>query len=103
MGLAAPRRKNKYDIDPRNNAWANDENKFGQKLMEKFGWEKGELESASLARLGNGAAFRIRLEICGELYLVEKMFTVLLTGKKKKTLRTYQREPTDRPTNTAVI
>jgi len=42
MGLAAPRRKTKYDIDPRNNAWANDENKFGQKLMEKFGWEKGK-------------------------------------------------------------
>lgn len=42
MGLAAPRRKKKYDIDPRNNAWANDDNKFGQKLMEKFGWEKGK-------------------------------------------------------------
>jgi len=42
MGLAAPRRKSKYDIDPRNNAWANDENKFGQKLMEKFGWAKGK-------------------------------------------------------------
>jgi len=42
MGLAAPRRKNKYDIDPRNNTWANDDNKFGQKLMEKFGWEKGK-------------------------------------------------------------
>ena len=41
MGLAAPRRKTKYDIDPRNNAWANDDNKFGQKLMEKFGWAKG--------------------------------------------------------------
>jgi len=42
LGLAAPRRKTKYDIDPRNNAWANDDNKFGQKLMEKFGWEKGK-------------------------------------------------------------
>jgi len=42
MGLAAPRRKTKYDIDPRNNAWANDDNKFGQKLMEKFGWAKGK-------------------------------------------------------------
>ena len=45
MGLAAPRRKNKYDIDPRNNTWANDDNKFGQKLMEKFGWEKGGLHT----------------------------------------------------------
>jgi len=42
LGLAAPRRKKKYEIDPRNNAWANDDNKFGQKLMEKFGWEKGK-------------------------------------------------------------
>jgi len=41
LGLAAPRRKTKYDIDPRNNAWANDDNKFGQKLMEKFGWARG--------------------------------------------------------------
>ena len=24
------------------NLWANDENKFGHKLMEKMGWEKGK-------------------------------------------------------------
>jgi len=42
MGLAAPRRKVKYDIDPRNNAWANDDDKFGQKMLEKFGWTKGK-------------------------------------------------------------
>ena len=60
MGLAAPRRKTKYDIDPRNNAWANDENKFGQKLMEKFGWEKGESLSPTRRRRG------IRFEICGK-------------------------------------
>jgi len=28
-------------VNPRGNLWANDESKFGQKLMEKMGWEKG--------------------------------------------------------------
>jgi len=39
--LAEPRRKSKYSDDPRGLNWANDDSKFGQKLMEKFGWEKG--------------------------------------------------------------
>merc|ERR1719153_1905907 len=29
-------------MNPRGNLWANDENKFGHKLMEKMGWEKGK-------------------------------------------------------------
>ena len=29
-------------MNPRGNLWANDESKFGQKLMEKMGWEKGK-------------------------------------------------------------
>jgi len=40
--LAEHRRKQKFSIDPRGNNWANDESKFGQKLMEKFGWNKGD-------------------------------------------------------------
>merc|ERR1719277_457496 len=40
--LAEPRRKQRFSIDPRGNNWANDESKFGQKLMEKFGWNKGD-------------------------------------------------------------
>ena len=37
-----------HDILPHNNAdksgnmWSNDEDKFGQKLMEKMGWSKGK-------------------------------------------------------------
>ncbi|CAF0917212.1 unnamed protein product [Brachionus calyciflorus] len=42
MGLAEPKRKVKYSIDPNALHWANNENKFGQKLMEKMGWEKGK-------------------------------------------------------------
>lgn len=41
--LAEPRRKTQQCfINPRGDAWAKDENKFGQKLMEKFGWSKGK-------------------------------------------------------------
>merc|ERR1711915_896397 len=32
----------KWTLNPRGNLWANDESKFGQKLMEKMGWEKGK-------------------------------------------------------------
>lgn len=39
--LAEPRRKQRFGVDPRGLSWSNDETKFGQKLMEKFGWEKG--------------------------------------------------------------
>lgn len=41
--LAEPRRKTQQCfINPRGDAWSKDENKFGQKLMEKFGWSKGK-------------------------------------------------------------
>merc|ERR1712083_336839 len=40
--LAESRRKIKYGTDPRGENWAQDQNKFGQKLMEKFGWAKGK-------------------------------------------------------------
>jgi len=41
VSLAEPRRRQKWTLNPRGNLWANDESKFGQKLMEKMGWEKG--------------------------------------------------------------
>jgi hypothetical protein len=41
--LAEPRRRQKWTLNPRGNLWANDESKFGQKLMEKMGWEKGKV------------------------------------------------------------
>jgi len=42
VSLAEPRRRQKWTLNPRGNLWANDENKFGHKLMEKMGWEKGK-------------------------------------------------------------
>jgi len=42
VSLAEPRRRQKWTLNPRGNLWANDEDKFGQKLMEKMGWEKGK-------------------------------------------------------------
>ncbi|KAK8745881.1 hypothetical protein OTU49_000071 [Cherax quadricarinatus] len=40
--LAEPRRRQKWCLNPRGAAWAADDNKFGQKLMEKMGWSKGK-------------------------------------------------------------
>ncbi|CAL1547111.1 unnamed protein product [Lymnaea stagnalis] len=40
--LAEPKRKAKFGLDPRNTNWSNDDNKIGQRLMEKMGWEKGK-------------------------------------------------------------
>jgi len=42
VSLAEPRRRQKWTLNPRGNMWANDESKFGQKLMEKMGWSKGK-------------------------------------------------------------
>jgi len=41
VSLAEPRRRQKWTLNPRGTLWSNDESKFGQKLMEKYGWEKG--------------------------------------------------------------
>lgn len=40
--LAEPRRKQKLSVDPRGLNWSKDESKFGQKMLEKFGWSKGK-------------------------------------------------------------
>ena len=50
VSLAEPRRRQKWTLNPRGNLWANDESKFGQKLMEKMGWEKGIIGLTSKAR-----------------------------------------------------
>lgn len=41
--LAGPRRKQKViNLRAKNNAWSNDTNKFGQKMLEKMGWSAGK-------------------------------------------------------------
>jgi Pin2-interacting protein X1 len=59
--LAEPRRRQKWTLNPRGNLWANDESKFGQKLMEKMGWEKGKVRKYE--EWGSVLWIRIRLSI----------------------------------------
>ncbi|CAG9793345.1 unnamed protein product [Diatraea saccharalis] len=41
--LAGPRRKQKViNLRAKNNAWSNDSNKFGQRMLEKMGWSSGK-------------------------------------------------------------
>ncbi|XP_018334765.1 uncharacterized protein PF07_0021 [Agrilus planipennis] len=40
--LAERKRKQKWSLNPRGNAWAQDTNKFGQKLLESMGWKEGK-------------------------------------------------------------
>ncbi|CAK1545498.1 unnamed protein product [Leptosia nina] len=41
--LAEPRRKQKIiNLRAKNNAWSNDANKFGQRMLEKMGWSSGK-------------------------------------------------------------
>ncbi|CAH0731774.1 unnamed protein product, partial [Brenthis ino] len=41
--LAGPRRKQKViNLRANNNAWSNDTNKFGQRMLEKMGWSAGK-------------------------------------------------------------
>jgi len=42
ISLAEPKFKSKWTLNPRGNIWANDDNKFGQKMLEKMGWSKGK-------------------------------------------------------------
>merc|ERR1712116_77691 len=55
--LAEPRRRTKWTINPRGKDWANDENKFGQKILEKMGWSKGK----GLGRQEQGQVEPVRL------------------------------------------
>ncbi|CAG4959572.1 unnamed protein product [Colias eurytheme] len=41
--LAEPRRKQRViNLRAKNNAWSNDANKFGQRMLEKMGWSSGK-------------------------------------------------------------
>ncbi|XP_066257677.1 DNA ligase 1-like [Euwallacea similis] len=40
--LAERKRKQKWSLNPRGKFWADDGNKFGQKLLEKMGWAPGK-------------------------------------------------------------
>ncbi|XP_066149238.1 DNA ligase 1-like [Euwallacea fornicatus] len=40
--LAERKRKQKWSLNPRGKFWADDSNKFGQKLLEKMGWAPGK-------------------------------------------------------------
>ncbi|OWB55956.1 hypothetical protein B5S28_g1845 [[Candida] boidinii] len=41
MGLAAPKAKQRFGLDPRNTNWANDTSRFGHKHLSKLGWKQG--------------------------------------------------------------
>jgi len=40
--LAEPRRRQKWALNPRGNLWSKDEDKLGNKMMEKMGWKTGD-------------------------------------------------------------
>ncbi|XP_043236965.1 PIN2/TERF1-interacting telomerase inhibitor 1-like [Amphibalanus amphitrite] len=40
--LAEPRRKKAWILNPRKSQWAEDDSKFGQKMLEQMGWSKGK-------------------------------------------------------------
>ncbi|KIO16476.1 hypothetical protein M407DRAFT_33874 [Tulasnella calospora MUT 4182] len=42
MGLAATKRKQKIQADPRNTAWVDDASRFGQAYLAKFGWTNSD-------------------------------------------------------------
>lgn len=40
--LAEPRRKQRISVDPQNVNWHRNQDKFGQKMLEKMGWQEGK-------------------------------------------------------------
>ena len=76
VSLAEPRRRQKWTLNPRGNLWANDESKFGQKLMEKMGWEKGK---------GLGAKENGRVEVNTLITMILRIsvhFLILSTSQR---------------------
>ncbi|KAI8801893.1 hypothetical protein BJ742DRAFT_835322 [Cladochytrium replicatum] len=41
MGLAAPKTKQRIQVDPQNKTWSTDKNKFGFRMLQKMGWKEG--------------------------------------------------------------
>jgi len=62
MSLAEPRKRRKNAIQSINlsapNHWTNDDSKFGQRMLEKFGWSKG----SGLGKNKQGISENIRVE-----------------------------------------
>ncbi|CAJ0586801.1 unnamed protein product, partial [Mesorhabditis spiculigera] len=56
--LAEPRRKQRISVDPQNLQWANDDSKFGKKLMQQMGWKDGE----GLGVGGRGSAQNLKVK-----------------------------------------
>lgn len=63
------RRKQKWSVDPRNSAWSKDDSKFGQKMLERMGWSKGEVsaEEALWQARSILASYSARWNINGEV------------------------------------
>uniref|UniRef100_A0A3Q2GS21 PIN2 (TERF1) interacting telomerase inhibitor 1 n=1 Tax=Cyprinodon variegatus TaxID=28743 RepID=A0A3Q2GS21_CYPVA len=58
------RRKQKWSVDPRNSTWSNDDNKFGQKMLERMGWSKGK----GLGRSEQGSTDHIKVKVKNNNY-----------------------------------
>jgi Pin2-interacting protein X1 len=56
--LAEPRRKQKISVDPQNVSWHKNQDKFGQKMMEKMGWQSGK----GLGRMEQGMTQNLTLK-----------------------------------------
>ncbi|CAG0890419.1 unnamed protein product [Darwinula stevensoni] len=56
--LAEPRRRNKWSLNPRGKLWSQDDSKFGQKMLEKMGWKKGD----GLGRKKQGEVNPLRID-----------------------------------------
>ncbi|VEU19613.1 DEKNAAC100869 [Brettanomyces naardenensis] len=59
MGLAAPRNRQKFGIDPRNTNWSNDTSRFGHRHLVKMGWAPGE----GLGRVDHAITTHIRVKV----------------------------------------
>lgn len=57
--LAERKQKVKWCLNPRGNDWAKDENKFGQRMLEKMGWQPG----MGLGAKGQGRTDFVRLQM----------------------------------------
>lgn len=57
--LADKKRREKWSTNPMGNFWSKDENKFGQKMLEKMGWSPG----TGLGARGQGATDVIKIHV----------------------------------------
>ena len=57
--MGQPKQRIKYSIDPNSLNWANNDNKFGKRLMEKMGWQSGK----GLGANENGIVENIKVKL----------------------------------------